>query len=50
MKEPAKIYKDSFHRRSLARKCGITIRYIGPVDVPGKNALFLRARALLHQF
>jgi glycosyltransferase involved in cell wall biosynthesis len=24
------------------------IRYIGPVDVPGKNALFARARALLH--
>jgi glycosyltransferase involved in cell wall biosynthesis len=25
-----------------------TIRYIGPVDVPGKNALFARSRALLH--
>jgi glycosyltransferase involved in cell wall biosynthesis len=25
-----------------------TIRYIGPVDVPGKNALFAEARALLH--
>ena len=25
-----------------------TIRYVGPVDVPGKNALFARARALLH--
>src|SRR4030081_3003047 len=25
-----------------------TIRYIGPVDVTGKNALFARARALLH--
>src|SRR2546430_5744649 len=25
-----------------------TIRYIGPVDVPGKNAMFARARALLH--
>ena len=24
------------------------IRYIGPVDVPGKNELFSRARALLH--
>jgi glycosyltransferase involved in cell wall biosynthesis len=24
------------------------IRYIGPVDVPGKNDLFARARALLH--
>ncbi len=24
------------------------IRYIGPVDVPGKNELFARARALLH--
>jgi glycosyltransferase involved in cell wall biosynthesis len=24
------------------------IRYIGPVDVPGKNELFTRARALLH--
>jgi glycosyltransferase involved in cell wall biosynthesis len=27
---------------------GQTVRYIGPVDVPGKNALFARARALLH--
>ena len=25
-----------------------TIRYIGPVDVAGKNELFARARALLH--
>ena len=25
-----------------------SIRYIGPVDVPGKNALFARAKALLH--
>jgi glycosyltransferase involved in cell wall biosynthesis len=25
-----------------------TIRYIGPVDVAGKNALFARARALVH--
>jgi glycosyltransferase involved in cell wall biosynthesis len=25
-----------------------SIRYIGPVDVPGKNELFARARALLH--
>ncbi|MCW5982278.1 MAG: glycosyltransferase family 4 protein [Bryobacteraceae bacterium] len=25
-----------------------TIRYIGPVDVPGKNDLFAHARALLH--
>lgn len=24
------------------------IRYVGPVDVPGKNELFARARALLH--
>lgn len=27
---------------------GTKIRYIGPVDVPGKNELFARARALLH--
>jgi glycosyltransferase involved in cell wall biosynthesis len=27
---------------------GPQIRYIGPVDVAGKNALFARARALLH--
>jgi glycosyltransferase involved in cell wall biosynthesis len=27
---------------------GETIRYVGPVDVPGKNALFARAIALLH--
>lgn len=25
-----------------------TIRYVGPLDVPGKNELFARARALLH--
>ncbi|MPY86288.1 MAG: glycosyltransferase [Luteitalea sp.] len=25
-----------------------TVRYVGPVDVPGKNELFARARALLH--
>jgi glycosyltransferase involved in cell wall biosynthesis len=25
-----------------------TIRYVGPVDVAGKNELFARARALLH--
>ncbi|MDH3584007.1 MAG: glycosyltransferase, partial [Phycisphaerae bacterium] len=24
------------------------IRYIGPVDIPGKNELFAQARALLH--
>jgi glycosyltransferase involved in cell wall biosynthesis len=27
---------------------GQTIRYIGPVDIPGKNRLFARACALLH--
>ena len=26
----------------------LKIRYVGPVDVPGKNELFARARALLH--
>ena len=37
-------------RRSLGVEPHLdgTIRYIGPVDVPGKNELFARARALLH--
>jgi glycosyltransferase involved in cell wall biosynthesis len=36
-----------FHER-VEPHLNETIRYIGPVDVAGKNALFARARALLH--
>lgn len=38
----------AYFREQVEPHLGETIRYIGPVDVPGKNALFARARALLH--
>jgi glycosyltransferase involved in cell wall biosynthesis len=37
-----------YFREQVEPHLGQAIRYIGPVDVPGKNALFARARALLH--
>ena len=45
----AGIIQDSayFHEQ-VEPHLGETIRYLGPVDVPGKNALFARALALLH--
>ena len=39
--------KNYFHER-VEPLLNESIRYIGPVDVAGKNALFARARALLH--
>jgi glycosyltransferase involved in cell wall biosynthesis len=38
----------TYFREQVEPHLGSTIRYIGPVDVPGKNALFAEARALLH--
>jgi glycosyltransferase involved in cell wall biosynthesis len=37
-----------YFREKVEPHLSETIRYIGAVDVPGKNALFARARALLH--
>jgi glycosyltransferase involved in cell wall biosynthesis len=45
----AGIIQDRTYFREQVEPClDQTIQYIGPVDVPGKNALFARARALLH--
>jgi glycosyltransferase involved in cell wall biosynthesis len=38
----------TYFREQVEPHLGRTIRYIGPVDVAGKNALFAEARALLH--
>jgi glycosyltransferase involved in cell wall biosynthesis len=38
----------AYFRDEVEPQLDRTIRYIGPVDVPGKNELFARARALLH--
>ncbi len=38
----------SYFREQVEPHLNETIRYIGPVDVAGKNELFARARALLH--
>ena len=38
----------TYFREQVEPHLDQTIRYIGPVDVPGKNELFARARALLH--
>jgi glycosyltransferase involved in cell wall biosynthesis len=38
----------AYFRERVEPHLGPAIRYIGPVDVPGKNALFAQARALLH--
>jgi glycosyltransferase involved in cell wall biosynthesis len=38
----------TYFREQVEPHLDQAIRYIGPVDVPGKNALFARARALLH--
>jgi glycosyltransferase involved in cell wall biosynthesis len=42
------IQDPAYFREEVDPHLGETIRYIGPVDVPGKNALFSRARVLLH--
>jgi glycosyltransferase involved in cell wall biosynthesis len=45
----AGIIQDSaYFREQVEPHLDETIRYVGPVDVPGKNALFARAIALLH--
>jgi glycosyltransferase involved in cell wall biosynthesis len=38
----------AYFREQVQPHLNQAIRYVGPVDVPGKNALFARARALLH--
>ena len=38
----------TYFREQVEPRLNQTIRYIGPVDVQGKNELFARARALLH--
>jgi glycosyltransferase involved in cell wall biosynthesis len=38
----------TYFREQVEPRLDRTIRYIGPVDVAGKNELFARARALLH--
>jgi glycosyltransferase involved in cell wall biosynthesis len=38
----------TYFREQVEPHLSPTIRYVGPVDVPGKNALFAKARALLH--
>jgi len=42
------IQDQGYFHEQVEPHLGQTIRYIGPVDVAGKNALFARARALLH--
>jgi glycosyltransferase involved in cell wall biosynthesis len=42
------IQDQTYFREQVEPHLGGAIRYIGPVDVPGKNALFAEARALLH--
>jgi glycosyltransferase involved in cell wall biosynthesis len=42
------IQDPAYFREQVEPHLDDTIRYVGPVDVPGKNALFARARALLH--
>jgi glycosyltransferase involved in cell wall biosynthesis len=42
------IQDQAYFREQVEPQLDQTIRYIGPVDVPGKNGLFARARALLH--
>jgi glycosyltransferase involved in cell wall biosynthesis len=45
----AGIIQDSaYFREQIEPRLDSQIRYIGPVDVQGKNALFAQARALLH--
>ena len=42
------IQDQTYFREQIEPHLDGQIRYIGPVDVPGKNALFAQARALLH--
>jgi glycosyltransferase involved in cell wall biosynthesis len=42
------VQDQAYFHEQIEPRLGRTIRYIGPVDVTGKNALFAGARALLH--
>ena len=42
------VQDQTYFRQQVEPHLDETIRYIGPVDVQGKNKLFARARALLH--
>jgi glycosyltransferase involved in cell wall biosynthesis len=42
------IQDPAYFREQVEPHLDETIRYVGPVDVPGKNALFARGIALLH--
>jgi glycosyltransferase involved in cell wall biosynthesis len=42
------IQDQTYFREQVEPHLSRTIRYIGPVDVAGKNELFARARALMH--
>jgi glycosyltransferase involved in cell wall biosynthesis len=42
------IQDQTYFREQVEPHLNRTIRYVGPVDVAGKNELFARARALLH--
>src|SRR3954451_20821658 len=42
------IQDQAYFREQVEPKLTATVRYIGPVDVAGKNALFAQALALLH--
>jgi glycosyltransferase involved in cell wall biosynthesis len=42
------IQDQTYFREQVEPHLGGSIRYLGPVDVPGKNALFSQARVLLH--
>jgi len=42
------IQDQAYFREQIQPHLDQNIRYVGPVDVPGKNELFARARALLH--
>jgi len=42
------VQDQTYFREQVKPHLDQKIRYIGPVDVPGKNELFSRARALLH--
>ncbi len=42
------IQDQDYFREQVEPRLNSAIRYVGPVDVAGKNALFARARALLH--
>jgi len=42
------VQDERYFREQVEPHLGAAIRYLGPVDVPGKNELFAQARALLH--